>query len=286
MVRSAFVERYVRSCKLKSMANCRSCGVEVGQGATGAVPEYCASCAPPQPSKASNAMELVRRFPVTYSIMAACIAVYVAMSVSSGTFVAPTVANVLRWGGTGPGIIVQGEWWRLVTAVFVHIGIIHIAFNMYVFWGLGMMAERLLGRFNFFAVYLLTGIAGNVLSLLLKPNIVGAGASGAIFGIAGVLIAVLQFGRLTIPKERLRPLKQEVMKLAVYNLLIGAVVARINNTAHLGGLIYGLLIGLLFAWSARFDGEVRAKLQRIGLVAATLLLAMASYGIDRLYLAG
>src|SRR4051794_18465644 len=172
----------LRSCKLKSMANCRSCGVEVGQGfTTGAVPEYCANCAPPQPSKAGNTIELVRRFPVTYSIMAACIAVYIAMSVSSGTFVAPTVANVLRWGGTGPEIILQGEWWRLVTAVFVHIGIIHIASNMYVFWGLGMMAERLLGRMNFLAVYLLTGIAGNVLTLFLKPNIVGAGASGAIF---------------------------------------------------------------------------------------------------------
>jgi|tagenome__1003787_1003787.scaffolds.fasta_scaffold20665188_2 rhomboid protease GluP len=285
MVRSAFVERYVRSCKLKSMANCRSCGVEVGQGATGAVPEYCASCAPPQPSKASNAMELVRRFPVTYSIMAACIAVYVAMSVSSGTFVAPTVANVLRWGGTGPGIILKGEWWRLVTAVFVHIGIIHIASNMYVFWGLGMMAERLLGRLNFLAVYLLTGIAGNVLSLLLKPNIVGAGASGAIFGLAGILISVLQFGRLSVPPERLAPLKKEVVKLALYNLVIGAVIPAINNIAHLGGLIYGLLLGVLFAWSSRLEGDGRPKVQRIGLVVATLLLAFASYGIRQLYLA-
>jgi len=230
-------------------------------------------------------MELVRRFPVTYSIMAACIAVYVAMSVSSGTFVAPTVANVLRWGGTGPGIILKGEWWRLVTAVFVHIGIIHIASNMYVFWGLGMMAERLLGRLNFLAVYLLTGIAGNVLSLLLKPNIVGAGASGAIFGLAGILISVLQFGRLSVPPERLAPLKKEVVKLALYNLVIGAVIPAINNIAHLGGLIYGLLLGVLFAWSSRLEGDGRPKVQRIGLVVATLLLAFASYGIRQLYLA-
>jgi rhomboid protease GluP len=267
------------------MATCKNCGAEVGEHA-GAQRDYCANCAPPQPSRTSNTIELVRRFPVTYSIMAACIAVYVAMSVSSGTFVAPTVANVLRWGGTGPQIILQGEWWRLVTAVFVHIGIIHIASNMYVFWGLGMMAERMLGRFNFLAIYLLTGIAGNVLSLLLRPNIVGAGASGAIFGLAGLLISVLQFGRLSVPREQLAPLKKEVVKLALYNLLIGAVVPGINNIAHLGGLIYGLLLGALYAWSSRLDGDARKKLQGIGLVAATLLLAVASYGIKRLYIPG
>lgn len=268
------------------MANCKNCGVQVGEGSPGGAAEYCANCAPPQPSKISNALELARRFPVTYSIMAACVAVYIAMSISSGNFAAPTVENVLRWGGTGPQIILQGEWWRLVTAVFVHIGIIHIASNMYVFWGLGMIAERLLGRDNFLAAYLLTGIAGNVLTLLLKPNIVGAGASGAIFGLAGVLISVLQFGRLSVPRERLTPLKKEVVKLALYNLLIGAIIPAINNIAHLGGLLYGLFLGAIFAWSSRLDGDARTKFQRVGLAVATLLLAFASYGIKRLYTAG
>jgi membrane associated rhomboid family serine protease len=266
------------------MANCKNCGMQIGESS--AAPEYCANCAPPQPSQASNAMELVRRFPVTYSIMGACVAVYVAMSISSGTFLAPTAENVLRWGGTGPDILLKGEWWRLVTAVFVHIGIIHIASNMYVFWGLGMIAERLLGRQNFLATYLLTGIGGNVLTLLLKPKIVGAGASGAIFGLAGLLISVLQFGRLSVPKERLAPLKKEVVKLALYNLLIGALVPAINNVAHLGGLIYGLFLGAIFAWSSRLEGDARVKFQRLGLVAATLLLAFASYGIRQLYIAG
>src|SRR3954451_13417874 len=268
------------------MATCKNCGADVGQNAGADTQrQYCASCAPPQSSAISTTADTVRRFPVTYTIMAGCMAVYIAMSVSCGTFVAPTVENVLRWGGTGPEIILNGEWWRVVTAVFVHIGIVHIASNMYVFWGLGMIAERLLGRWNFLATYLLTGIAGNVLSLLLKPNIVGAGASGAIFGLAGVLIAVLQFGRLTVPNERLKPLKQQVVRLAFINLVIGAIVPAINNVAHLGGLIYGLLLGLLFAWSTRFDREARLKFQAIGLAAATVLLAAASYGIQRLYIA-
>ena len=212
--------------------------------------------------------------PVTTGIIAICIVVYIAMSVTGGSFVAPTRADILRWGGTGPEILLQGQWWRLVTAVFVHIGIVHIASNMYVFWGLGMIAERLLGRWNFLATYLLTGIAGNVLSLLLRPNIVGAELRERSSDWQGLLIAVLQFGRLSVPNERLKPLKQQVVRLAFINLVIRAVVPAINNVAHLGGLIYGLILGLLFAWSTRFDREARLKFQAIGLAAATVLLAV------------
>ena len=266
------------------MANCAQCGNAMPFGDER---DICPECARKQQviEQPSGQPAIWQQAPVTTTIIAICVLVYIAMSVSGGSLVNPTREDVLRWGGTGPEIILQGQWWRLITAVFVHIGIIHIAFNMYVFWGLGLIAERLLGRWNFLATYLLTGIAGNVLSLLLKPNIVGAGASGAIFGLAGVLIAVLQFGRLSVPNERLKPLKQQVLKLALYNLLIGAVVPGINNLAHLGGLIYGLLLGLLFAWSTRFDQEARLKFQQIGLVAATVLLAAASYGIERLYAA-
>lgn len=268
-----------------TMANCRECGNPIPENSFGHERDICPECASKQQmvEAPQERMVIWREFPVTTSIIAICVLVYIAMSVSGGSLVNPTREEVLRWGGAGPQIILKGEWWRLVTAVFVHIGIIHIAFNMYVFWGLGLIAERLLGRWNFLATYLLTGIAGNVLSLLLKPNIVGAGASGAIFGLAGVLISVLQFGRLTVPRERLKPLKQEVVKLALYNLLIGAVVPGINNLAHLGGLMYGLFLGVLFAWSTRFDQQERLKVQKIGLAAATVLLAMASYGIEKLY---
>src|SRR4051812_8839791 len=269
------------------MAKCSRCGTEMTGFSFGDQRDICEECARKQRELEAPRRQTAiwQQAPVTTGIIAICVLVYVAMSASSGNFVNPGPEIIFRWGGTGPEILLQGQWWRLVTAVFVHIGIVHIASNMYVFWGLGMIAERLLGRWNFLATYLLTGIAGNVLSLLLKPNIVGAGASGAIFGLAGVLIAVLQFGRLTVPNERLKPLKQQVVRLAFINLVIGAIVPAINNVAHLGGLIYGLLLGLLFAWSTRFDSEARLKFQAIGLAAAALLLAVASYGIQRLYLA-
>ena len=266
------------------MANCAKCGNQMPGFSFGDERDICPECARKQQmiEQPHQQPAIWQQAPITMGIIAICVVVFIAMSITGGSVI-PTRGDVLRWGGTGPDIILKGEWWRLVTAVFVHIGIIHIASNMYVFWGLGMIAERLLGRWNFLATYLLTGIAGNVLTLLLKPNIVGAGASGAIFGLAGVLISVLQFGRLSVPNERLSPLKKEVLKLAGYNLLIGAVVPGINNVAHLGGLIYGLLLGLLFAWSTRFDQAERVKMQRIGLAAATIALAAASYGIERLY---
>src|SRR5215475_11096068 len=113
------------------MATCKNCGAEVGQGfSPGEVPEYCENCAPPPPSAAARTHEAISAFPVTYGIIAVCIVVYIAMSISSGNFVRPGVGDVLRWGGTGPAIILKNEWWRLVTAVFVHIGIIHIVSNM------------------------------------------------------------------------------------------------------------------------------------------------------------
>src|SRR5260221_5862257 len=171
------------------MANCAKCGNAMHGFSFGDERDICPECARKQQviEQPRQQPAIWRQAPVTTSIIAVCVLVYIAMSVSSGSIATPTRDDVLRWGGTGPQILLQGEWWRLVTAVFVHIGIVHIASNMYVFWGLGVIAERLLGRWNFLATYLLTRIAGNVLSLLLKPNIVGAGASGAIFGFAGPL---------------------------------------------------------------------------------------------------
>src|SRR4051812_18871160 len=187
----------------KTMANCAKCGNAMAGFSFGDERDICPECARKQQivEQPRSQPAIWQQAPITTGIIAICVLVYIAMSATSGSFVLPTPDDVHRWGGTGPEIILNGEWWRLVTAVFVHIGIIHIASNMYVFWGLGMIAERLLGRWNFLATYLLTGIAGNVLTVLLKPNIVGAGASGAIFGLAGVVIAGLQFWRFSVAHE-------------------------------------------------------------------------------------
>ena len=118
-------------------------------------------------------------------------------------------AHVLGANNAG-AVLLGGEWWRIVTAMFVHVGFLHIALNMWCLWNLALLAEPLMGSVGVFAVYILTGAAGNLLSTLVNwlwpyqdwggvwyP--VGAGASGAVFGIAGALIVLLKSPRLPVP---------------------------------------------------------------------------------------
>src|SRR6266478_5634086 len=119
------------------MANCAKCGNAMPGFSFGDERDTCPECARKQQviEQTSQRPAIWQQAPVTTSIIAVCVLVYLAMSISSGSpsaFVSPSVGDVMRWGGTFGYNILHGEWWRLVTAVFVHIGIIHIAFNMYV----------------------------------------------------------------------------------------------------------------------------------------------------------
>ena len=116
----------------------------------------------------------------------------------------------MHWGADNAGtVLMDGEWWRIVTAMFVHVGILHLATNMWCLWNLGLLAEPLMGSAGVLAVYILTGAAGNLLSTLSTGFCyhtrdagghvcfpAGAGASGAVFGIAGALIVLLKSNRL------------------------------------------------------------------------------------------
>jgi rhomboid protease GluP len=186
--------------------------------------------------------------------------------VSAGT---PTPAQLMHWGADNTGsVLVQGQWWRIVTAMFVHVGILHLVTNMWCLWNLGLLAEPLLGSMGVLAVYILTGAAGNLLSTCVNwfwiPNYrdwikyhdlaafpAGAGASGAVFGIAGALIVLLKSNRLPVPPVELKKLRRSVIYFAALNLVlglsisIGTMVAHygisIDNMAHLGGFSCGLL---------------------------------------------
>ena len=179
----------------------------------------------------------------------------------------PTPEQLMFFGADNAGnVLINGEWIRIVTAMFVHVGILHLATNMWCLWNLGLLAEPLMGSAGVLAVYILTGAAGNLLStgvnwwsyngdwvrlhdLGVFP--VGAGASGAVFGIAGALIILLKSHRLPVPPIELRKLRRSVIYFAAINLGIGftislGIVARhtgvlIDNSAHLGGCLCGLL---------------------------------------------
>lgn len=206
--------------------------------------------------------------PATYALVGINCAVFVLMLLARVNVFNPSVDALLVWGANNAGLVlIAGQWWRVVTAMFVHGGFLHLALNMWCLWNLGLLAEPLMGSFGVIAAYVLTGAAGNLLSNLVNwvryHNIdtgtilvgpAGVGASGAIFGIAGALIVLLKSSRLPVPPEELKKLRRSVIYFAVINLVIGLSIQvgtsaldagfGIDNMAHLGGCASGLLLAV------------------------------------------
>jgi membrane associated rhomboid family serine protease/Tfp pilus assembly protein PilF len=205
---------------------------------------------------------------VTQAIFGINVAVFVAMTLAGVSLTEPTSAQLVHWGANYGPLTVGGQWWRLLSCVFVHIGIIHIGFNMWCLWGLGRLAESVYGHWTFGAVYLITGVAASVTSLAWNPGGTSAGASGAIFGIAGALIASFYLGEFSLPKAAVSGLLRSVLMFAGYNLVFGAMSGHTDNAAHVGGLVSGLILGALIARVApqHDDAVRRAGVLFVGIV--------------------
>ncbi|RME38848.1 MAG: rhomboid family intramembrane serine protease, partial [Thermoflexia bacterium] len=151
---------------------------------------------------------------------------------------------VLLLGAKINQAILLGEWWRLLTAVFLHVDILHILFNSYALYAFGTRLESLYSPWRYLALYTLSGISGSALSFALSPR-ASVGASGAIFGLIGGLAAYYYRYRKQM-RTGSRPLTN-LVTIALYNLLYGFVVPGIDNWGHLGGLLAGLVMGWFFA---------------------------------------
>ena len=215
---------------------------------------------------------------VTQAIFGINVAVFVGMLLSGVSPMSPTGANLLAWGANYGAYTLTGQWWRLLTSCFVHIGIIHIAFNMWCLWSLGEVAEQLYGRFTFACVYLLCGISGSLGSLLWHSTpTISAGASGAIFGIAGAVIASLKLGEFA-GSGLAQGTMQSLMFFVGYNVIFGAISGRTDNACHAGGLLAGLVMGALIAKVAP-EPRLMSRLGVLALVAA--VLAGGAYELQR-----
>lgn len=228
--------------------------------------------------------------PATYILIGINVAVYLMMTLRGVSWWDPTAEQILHWGANrGVNEILYGQWWRLLTATFVHVGIVHIGTNMWCLWNLGLLGEPLLGAFGVFAVYVLTGVAGNLLSSGVNPGIVGAGASGAVFGIAGILILLLNSPHLPFPRAELRRLRRSVIYFAGINLAIGASTLlysggiKIDNMAHLGGFLSGLAMGVPLAPVLGTGREPYMRRQKIVFAVVAGGLVLFAYGIVRFW---
>jgi membrane associated rhomboid family serine protease/Flp pilus assembly protein TadD len=226
----------------------------------------------PISEKFSNSVGSRRKPPAaTFSLIAFNLAVFLLMAVSSGHWLKFSGGQVLQWGGNYGPLTMEGHWWRLVSTMFVHIGLFHLAVNMWALYELGGLAEQIYGSVPTLVMYLLTGAAGSIASLARNPTIVSAGASGAIFGLAGVLIVTLALRRLAVRSGELTIVLASLLAFAGYNLSYGFLKGGIDNGAHLGGLTSGLLIGVALA-----AGHTQGRWRRESAVYAAAVLVLAA----------
>ncbi|MFZ0882003.1 MAG: rhomboid family intramembrane serine protease [Candidatus Acidiferrales bacterium] len=216
---------------------------------------------PRQSAPPTSAWMILRRVPpVTRAIIGLNVLVYLAMGLSGVSWTEPSVVNAIRWGADFGPLTFSGEWWRQFTSIFVHFGIIHIGLNMWCLWNLGSALEPLMGPVGFSLTYLFTGLAASATSLVWNPWRASAGASGAIFGVAGAFVSFLLVKKLPIEKSLVQKNLRSMGFFIFYNLLFGAANAHIDNSAHLGGLVAGFILGALVPVSARFSAVLDARL--------------------------
>src|SRR5580698_10174124 len=265
------------------MPTCPSCGKSFSGLSMGSnVASECRGCrtaraattasAIRQGSRAQSGFErFIQTLPlVTRIIIAVNVLVYVAMGLSGVSWTDPSVPQAIRWGADFGPLTLSGQWWRLFTSMFVHFGFFHIALNMWCLRNLAVALEPMMGRLAFSVTYLLCGLAGSAVSTAWNPWRASAGASGAIFRIAGAFVSYLVLKKAAIPASLVR---QNLRSLAVFillNLSIGAASGHIDNSAHVGGLVAGLVLGALVPRLARrmdyFSGagEAMPAMAKIG----------------------
>src|ERR1700675_1877246 len=275
------------------MANCIRCGREISGFSFGKkVSPWCKQHEAAQRGEVvEDERQPVMRAPwarsgasgigLTQVIFGINAAVFLGMVLSSVAVMDFPGRELVRWGANVGVLTFSGEWWRLLTNVFVHGGLLHIAFNMWCLWNLGALCESLYGRGTYAAIYLVCGLGASLASAAWHPSTPSVGASGAIFGLAGALIAAFKLGEFSVPRSALSGTLRSLGAFVVYNLIFGAIIPGIDNTAHIGGLVTGLLVGALVALIA--PQQDQAPRRAAIFVVVILALAVGATGAAHHY---
>lgn len=212
----------------------------------------------------------IKGFFITPILLDLNILIFALMVISGVNIMLPDNESLLNWGANFRPMTLEGEWWRLITCCFLHIGIFHLLMNMYALLYIGVLLEPLLGRTRFITAYLLTGVTASITSLWWHDLTISAGASGAVFGMYGVFLALLTTN--LIEKTARQTLLTSIAVFVGYNLING-LRDGIDNAAHIGGLIGGLLIGYAFIPSLKKTHEGKLKYGTIALLSLIILVS-------------
>lgn len=229
-----------------------------------------------------------RATPITQAILLFNIFIYVLMAAAAGhhffrhLLVPADRLTLLAFGAKTNELLHRGEYFRLVTPIFIHIGILHLVMNSYALWTTGPIVERLYGSARFLLIYLLAGIGGVAGSYLghrtgVSQSIPSAGASGAIFGMFGVLAVFGWKYRAELPQAFRRAFGAGVLPVIAINLLFGFSIPYIDNSAHIGGLVTGAVLALLVPY-IRPGSE---RVSKSGLLILAICLAMIVWSFAR-----
>ncbi len=206
---------------------------------------------------------------ITYSLLALNILFFAFMVVNGVGIFEPETTDLIKWGANVKFLTESGDWWRLVSAMFMHIGIVHLLFNMYALFSIGMYLEPVMSRWKFLVAYLCTGVIASLTSIWWHDNTASAGASGAIFGMYGIFLAMLT--TKMFDKTAQKSLLSSIGVFVFYNLVYG-MKAGVDNAAHIGGLISGLVLGYQFSFLHNTEWRKLFSVIAIVLTAATSIL--------------
>lgn len=219
---------------------------------------------------------------ITYIILITNVIIWLATELAGGS---TNSLVLLNFGALLRELIIHGEIWRMVSCAFLHIGFIHLLVNSYTLYQLGPFIENFFGQKKFIATYVLTAISASTLSLVFS-NGISAGASGALFGLTGLLLGnawAKKTYTLDLPID-----ETQLIPFIIYNLFFGFINPGIDNWAHIGGLICGIALGFIFDPALSFDPspfkkilpDILGKLSILILAATTVFWILSVFGIN------
>jgi rhomboid protease GluP len=210
--------------------------------------------------------------PVTVVLLLANFGIYAAFALSGGGFVNADPQLLIRWGSNFGPYTADGEWWRLLSAAFLHGGIVHLLVNMFTLFDVGSLCERVYGSRRYLVLYLLSGLLGSAASMWWNPSVNSVGASGALFGVLGAAFVYMLDRRNGVPVSEMKSHATSMGVFIVYGVVNGMIATGIDNAAHLGGLAAGALLG--FALSRQGSAAAAAGGVAACVVAIVALVAL------------